>query len=122
MSGHDYNHGDVPRCEPMLLMLSEEEVKMLSENGGRGKLTNIKIVMNDKGYARIEIKADTKLEVMADNGCISSRSVFLNAEPVKQPPVLVVSQRSPPSGQKAFECNTCVKRLHLTGDTGMVLE
>lgn len=106
----------------MLIMLSEEEVGLLSKKGAQGKLTNIRLVMNDRGYARIEVKAETRLEVTAEEGTVSSRSVFLNAEPVKQPPILVVSQQSPPGGQKAFECNTCVKRLHLTGDAGMVLE
>lgn len=122
MSGHDSYQNDVQRCEPLLLLLSEEEIRMLSEKGAQGKLANIKLVMNDKGYARIEVKANTQLEIMAENGTVSSRSVFLSTEPVKQPPILVVSQRSPPGGQKTFECNICVKRLHLTGDTGMVLK
>ena len=122
MYRYDTSQSDIQRCEPMLILLSDEEVKMLSVKGTRGKLTNVKLVMNDKGYARIEVKADTRLEISAHDGNVSSRSVFLSAEPVKQPPVLVVSQKSPPGGQKAFECNTCVKRLHLTGDVGMVLE
>ncbi|KAE8303981.1 hypothetical protein GL50803_004046 [Giardia duodenalis] len=122
MYRYDFPQTDVQRCEPMLIMLSEEEVGLLSKKGAQGKLTNIRLVMNDRGYARIEVKAETRLEVTAEEGTVSSRSVFLNAEPVKQPPILVVSQQSPPGGQKAFECNTCVKRLHLTGDAGMVLE
>ncbi|EET01420.1 Hypothetical protein GSB_4046 [Giardia duodenalis] len=122
MYRYDAPQSDIQRCEPMLILLSDEEVKMLSVKGTRGKLTNVKLVMNDKGYARIEVKTDTRLEISAHDGNVSSRSVFLSAEPVKQPPVLVVSQKSPPGGQKAFECNTCVKRLHLTGDVGMVLE
>lgn len=122
MNKSQLHTNDTQRCSPMLIMMTDEEIEALSAKRSKGILRNVRIVADDKGFARIEIGSDTRLDITENDTGVSSRHVFLKAEPVKQPPILVISHQPSSGGQKAFECGTCVKRLHLTGESGMLAQ